>query len=190
MYSEKAPSGYGLGDVAKYIEDANAAIENGWYRLPATCVNTPGEGGNILAVGNTQLWYSSNYYSAMSYQAIRVASTDTWSEWQWITPANQLGVLYRLNEFWQGKPVYAKTIDIGALPAATVKRVAFSSVQASLISLFVVTSAGAVIVGDGKDRNISSSQIQVSSSKYNVVVETSLDLSATTAVAICKFVID
>lgn len=47
-----------------------------------------------------------------------------WTEWEWENPPMVLGTEYRTTERYKGKPVYATTVNFGALPNATIKGVA------------------------------------------------------------------
>jgi hypothetical protein len=123
-----APNGYGLGGGGTACSDCNNATENGWYSCGGAA-NTPrgftygwmlvssrsGTGGMIRQ----------DYHSALSvpehYQRHHVDGV--WSEWECITPGLAVGVEYRTTERFMGKPVYVCTVDFGALPNASKKRI-------------------------------------------------------------------
>lgn len=42
-------------------------------------------------------------------------------EWEWVNPSMITGEEYRTTERWNGKPIYMKMIDFGALPSNTYK---------------------------------------------------------------------
>jgi hypothetical protein len=41
---------------------------------------------------------------------------ETWDEWEWENPPLAAGVAYRTTERYAGKPVYVKTVELGAFP--------------------------------------------------------------------------
>ena len=49
----------------------------------------------------------------------------TWKPIEWVNPPMALGVEYRTTERYNGKPVYAKLVDVQALPNNTTKSVEF-----------------------------------------------------------------
>lgn len=114
----------------------------------------------------------------------------TWSALEWENPPMAVDVEYRTTERYLGKPVYAKLVDFGALPNATKKTVAYCADPCTPVHLAVTTSNGAVLSGDGKDLATSSSVITVTSTKYSVVIQTEVDMSATTAHALVKYIKD
>lgn len=46
-------------------------------------------------------------------------NTRSWSEWEWENPPMIVGQEYRTTKRYEGKPVYAKYIDCGAMPAGS-----------------------------------------------------------------------
>ena len=55
----------------------------------------------------------------------RVHSSGTWYPWEWVNPPMAAGIEYRTTERYQGKPVYVKLVNFGALPNATTKNVEY-----------------------------------------------------------------
>ena len=47
---------------------------------------------------------------------VRYAVDGVWTPWEYVNPPMQLGVEYRTVERYNGKPVYVKAINFGALP--------------------------------------------------------------------------
>lgn len=127
-----APAGYGLGEK-------NAAAFS-WNQ-------TPGENSFIRANTGSpdgEWWYGLNckYYNyATSQIAFKVgASNDSnmlmairhrpiagtsgaFSEWEYVNPPMVEGVEYRTTERFNGKPVYAKLVNVGILPNTAAKQV-------------------------------------------------------------------
>lgn len=56
--------------------------------------------------------------------ALKQKTDGVWYPWEYLNPPMELGVEYRTTERYQGKPVYVKTVDFGALPSASRKSVA------------------------------------------------------------------
>ena len=118
-----APAGYGLGEFAPFITDANEAILPGFYRFDGTtCANAPSEwqfpyGTIIVSRGSS---YIEQLFLAREINAKRTRSGETWGEWEYLNPPMNVGVEYRTIERWNGKPVYTKLVDLGALTATQV----------------------------------------------------------------------
>ena len=138
---EKAPSGFGgFGEVQSKIDinnnetAFNSAIDGLLSRMKDGAsmqirfANYPvyGDDGAIFS---GFLFKSSNNYVVLrgtnyvggSIQ--KAKSGGTWKPWEWVNPPMELGVEYRTTERYQGKPVYVKMVDFGALPNKTTKRV-------------------------------------------------------------------
>lgn len=104
--------------------DANLITQSGFFRA---IVNIPEISGwnYILHI---------NYSSASAIQlgcivvlttsnwATRRKIDSVWGPWEWMSPPLQLGIEYRTTERYQGKPVYAKAISLGAGPDSNTKK--------------------------------------------------------------------
>lgn len=111
-----------------------------------------------------------------------------WGAWEWENPPLILGVEYRTPMRYQGKPVYTKVVDLGALPAATRKSVVWNEEQNGIpLYMAVLTSARGAVISTGKDYTVSVTEIVTGCSYVGVTIETTLDLSATTAVALIVY---
>lgn len=128
--SNKAPAGFGLGTSnPRHIDDANNALESGWYYLDASTLNGPesAEYSNVMLVltrnSNPQTVQVSFNVTDLAFELRRVCTNGVWSPWEWVNPPMQLGVEYRTTERYNGKPVYVKAINFGALPNNTNKSV-------------------------------------------------------------------
>lgn len=118
----------------------------------------------------------------------RALSGGVWDAWEWENPPLRLGVEYRTTLHYLGKPVYVQIVELGALPAATRKAVAWNQAGTGIpLYMAVLTSSGGAVISTGKDYTISSSEIITGCSHTSVTIETVLDLSATTAVALIVY---
>ena len=190
LLAGKAPAGYGLGEVvAKTGRDANAITKNGFYRCD---VNTP----------TTEWWYGIHvqHQEGYAYQefcrtetkdrVVRQQINSTWQPWEWVNPPMQLGVEYRTTERYLGKPVYAKTIDLGALPNNEQKNVSIgASIAVALSCNLSFGKSGTYTYSapfyGGADIGGISVTAHITGS--NVRCVTTADYSDFTAVALCKY---
>lgn len=111
-----APSGYGLGEYTKRITNRNEIDGCGFWALS----------GQDSPLADYTWWgeVSSLEEKTMVFEVINVEGFKvrsikrnyTWGEWEWVNPPMNLGVEYRTTERWNGKAVYIKAIDVGALP--------------------------------------------------------------------------
>lgn len=118
-----APSGYGLGlsDSTPLCSNANDAWQNGWFKIDSSTQNGIGVSAimrvdaRASAYSVCQTAYSTSWSSAYPVVRQRWCMNGTWdTEWSWVDPPMTLGVEYRTTERWNGKPVYAKLVDLGA----------------------------------------------------------------------------
>ena len=138
----KAPAGFGLGEVnGKWCEDPNTAVTIGFYRLGGTAtVNVPDKWGygTMIVERRSGCIYQTvkNADGFTQLQMIVRCSEDsgaTWSEWEYVNPPMYVGVEYRTTERHNGKAVYAKAIDFGALPNNSEKQVEFCAEGATAV---------------------------------------------------------
>lgn len=119
-----APDGYGLGKyIPREVSNWDDARENGWYRGPApTGIGSGLLWGRVdaLSTGYAALTIYNDTFSAVAQRFLRES---VWQPFEWVNPPMELGVEYRTTERFLGKPVYVKTVDLGALPNATIKTV-------------------------------------------------------------------
>lgn len=137
-----APSGYGLGEESKECADCNLATGNGFYRLNGTnCVNYPDRIANfkygaMITVTRRTNTASKTVYQLATYNnayAVRCGDAETgqWEEWRYVNPPLITGAEYKTTAQYNGKAVYAKLINFGALPTSGSKTAALSSVSTS-----------------------------------------------------------
>lgn len=118
-YLSAAPDGYGLGGNAASLpnNDADQAVNTGWYLVNNTSTNCPA--GGSWGLIRTERYYANaiwqTYYSlADTGWAMRVKKSDSsWEEWSWIDCPCIAGVQYRTSERYKSKPVYIKVVDCG-----------------------------------------------------------------------------
>lgn len=122
-----APAGYGLGGACVVINHWDNANRNGYYTSNG---GTP----------DGYWWWGEVYtYSEQAFvqhlvrlnddnslvHAWRTYSYGTFTPWEWVNPPMIPGAEYRTTERYNGKPVYVKLINFGALPNASHKDVLF-----------------------------------------------------------------
>lgn len=81
----------------------------------------------VACRGSTQMYQlffvGETYGTGGSCIIVRSMYGGEWGPWEWVNPPMELGVEYRTTERHQGKPVYVKLVNFGALPNATTKDV-------------------------------------------------------------------
>lgn len=127
----KAPAGYGLGGWSTSVTDFNEAFGSGWY-YGNNVANAPFHYSFVFAMKANddrviQIAYDVAQIESSKYaygaSAIRRYLAGVWGEWEYVNPPMLPGVEYRTTERWNGKVVYTKLINFGALPNATIKTV-------------------------------------------------------------------
>jgi hypothetical protein len=125
VQSAAAPAGYGLGTKLTAINHIDNANKNGFYQVNGSVSSGhPFDYGaaNILVVGGssdlmpTQIGFGISM-NPTTNNAMAIRASD--GIWEWINPPMKVGEEYRTIERFLGKPVYAKIINYGAMPAAT-----------------------------------------------------------------------
>ena len=126
-----APAGYGLGTtgVVKTISalsELDAIVSNGWYTIYSP---------NALSIGGVAFHSItlevSMYNTTQGYQIVRFLGNNivckramysgAWRDWEFDNPPMELGKEYRTTERYNGKPVYARLVNLGTMPNATSK---------------------------------------------------------------------
>lgn len=114
-----APAGYGLGTEGKVVEEIDSLFGTGVY-LWEDAIQYPFRAGLCLHIERfksgsyaTQYCFKSDTYNPT--MCVRNKAECIWGEWEWENPPMSPGVEYRTTERWNGRPVYAKTIECGAL---------------------------------------------------------------------------
>ena len=83
-------------------------------------------------------------------KAHRICRNGVWGPLEWINPSMQIGVEYRTTERHNGKPVYKKAVNTGALSAGTSKSVAHGvqDIGLRLSALYGLNNDGDNLVGN------------------------------------------
>ena len=185
-----APGGYGLGTPAQLRASANDCKLSGWYMTAFNVPNAPdGDGGYWLirvdGRDDTVLYqtaYANRQNSGVPNSVIcrRYYVNSEWSPWEYITPPMQLGVEYRTTERYNSKPVYAKAVNFGALPANSSKSVAHGI--SDMARCFEVVGSYGVqnLVGEAAVTTIGANT-------ENIMIATDRNLSAETAIVLMKY---
>lgn len=186
-----APSGYGLGDQCKSIDDWNNATLTGWYK---SNVNTPTGsamfGQAILYSPGTILQKAYAHNNGIYLEAHRECVSGTWGEWEWVNPPMIPGVEYRTTERYNGKAVYTKSINFGTLPNN-----AYASVETGIDRRNIISVDG-VIKSDNFTRPLplidGDGTVHLSwwASSYDMHIRTLTDMSDSVAIATLKYVKD
>lgn len=146
-----APDGYGLGGNAKVLtsdDDVNTIGASGWYAWVNNNVPI-----NAIAVTSITIMRVDAYSSGVKVQTLygatdgvefimqpivarRMIYGSKIGTWEYVNPPMQLGVEYRTTERYLGKPVYAKLVDCGTIPAqGTHKDLVFSPDAVGIVSV-------------------------------------------------------
>lgn len=122
-------SWHGLGGQGVHIYDCNIS-QSGFYRFDADAWNRPFDYGTMIVSGRYDgncnqiaICQDGGDRGAMAVRQYGAAG----AEWEHINPRMTVGVEYKTTERWNGKSVYTKLIDFGAVPNNTHKGVQISS---------------------------------------------------------------
>lgn len=122
-----APAGYGLGTTAKKLSNTklDSVLSNGWYCFDSGSgiENAPQDFPSMLFVEN---FYNTGWCKQTitlvghaKTKIVRSRHKGTWGEWEYENPLMELGKEYRTTERWQGKAIYIKLVDCGAVVNGT-----------------------------------------------------------------------
>ena len=145
LLQNKAPAGYGLGMKSNSsISDADNITAFGFYTAKTntptndwcTILNIPYGQNRATQFSTLGEAASVNKYSYCKREKI----DGIWKPWEWVNPRMELGVEYRTTERYQGKPVYVKLVNFGALPNATTKKINYGDSGCSPIFGYGISS--------------------------------------------------
>ena len=196
-----APIGYGLGHIAynlPEVTNANDAVYNGWYLLGKDTANGFGYRGvmRVDAYSTTQVLqtlYTQGYSTQNPVIVQRACVGGTWSAWAHVNPLMGADVEYRTTELHNGKTVFAKLVNFGAMPNATGKTVAYrGNGSTGVVSLTAMLSDGCCVSGGVcMDRSFSNvDTFSLDSTKYNVRITTASNWSSLSAFVLVKYTLD
>ena len=178
-----APAGYGLGETSPYIAKTSESGEYDANLISKSCffaakTNTPtGDwcyGFHVNRIDSKAFQLMTDELTNNKEFAIRKKNGGTWGPWEWVNPPMQLGVEYRTVERYNGKPVYAKLLNFGALPNSTSKSFAHG-----------ISSLGYVV--DIYGQGVAGQDVKVSVDTTNITITSTSNLSAVTAYPVIKY---
>ena len=149
-----APAGYGLGNnftTATKPEQVDGYKACGWYRYVPNDGTELVPGTGITYAGIRVDSYSADgisvqtAYPAASYPGSllrRYYTGGAWSEWEWVNPPMVPGVEYRTVERYNGKVVYAMTVNAGGMVASGTMPISISGAADIGIVRYVATMGG------------------------------------------------
>lgn len=139
----KAPAGYGLGELSGKKLTASDNIDNirvsGIYTYSWNPSNQPSglpaeaqyHDGLLIVIAGAQNAVEQKIIFVKGSPTANTGDnctvhrlslgTSAWQPWEWVNPPMNLGVEYRTTERYLGKPVYVRLHDFGALPNNTFK---------------------------------------------------------------------
>jgi hypothetical protein len=195
-----APAGYGLGETTysdairvRTLAEVDALVNNGWYQFDGIGEYLNGMSSCAIEViasrwGVTQIQYVNQQTHAGCVARRSRYNTDTWDgcEWEWVNPRMVVGEEYRTTERWNGKAVYTKLVDFGAMPANSAKTVR-NVVDGSIFFVdgIVFNADGIPFVTFATNWSISSDFLIGA-----VTVETTYEFSGCTANVLVKYTKD
>lgn len=180
-----APGGFGLGTAAATATDLNQTVLSGWYSCAGSS-NGPSSNfyGWLLVSSRTGAggMIRQDAWSALAQpdHFARYAVDGVWTPWEYVNPPMRLGVEYRTTERYDSKPVYAKAVNFGALPANSSKSVAHGI--SDMARCFEVVGSYGVqnLVGEA-------AVTAIGANTENIMIATDRNLSAETAIVLMKY---
>ena len=191
-----APGGFGLGTncIIPVGRSANNITANGMYYCD---VDTPTISDWVILHMQrdkrfaVQLAFTTNGGGLPFVRRVMNSNLaeQTWQPWEWINPPMQLGVEYRTTERHNGKPVYTKLVDCGAMPNNTLKTIEYTDdVNAMPISVTGIWDGGNTTLPSETGSSDFPAQLQnISLMNRNIVIVTHADRSSSTASATVKY---
>ncbi len=194
-----APAGFGLGTdaVLTLDKDANNIVANGLYYCDK---NTP-TGADWVGIHIQrndrfawQLFRTTNGIGH-SFATRNKDSNESpdWGAWEWVNPPMIPGIEYRTVERWNGKSVYKKMIDFGALPNATQKEVSIGALAkfASIdLSKSIAYSTTGGIVGTNRIPFNALNFDRVVVNENSISITTKTDMSSVSAYILVNYTKD
>lgn len=187
-----APSGFGLGEAPHNSSDINAELATGYFRTTSATDNSPFNHGAAHVRKYNDSEVVQNLFRVTAGVEMVRYTTDggaTWVE-EWVNPLMNVGTEYLTTERYNGKPVYAKLVNFGALPNATNKNVAHAKdVDQTVIYLQGVLSNGVPFsTGYNHSRTSPSVKFWVDSTTWSIRILTEGDMTAVTATVLVKYI--
>ena len=149
-----APTGYGLGNVDIKIlttpDELDTWLRSGWvlYQGYSSSGDVPFAYDHAYALIRVDSYgsYEGTDAGASTVQTAypvnnlgcslrRTRDNGVWSEWEYENPHMWYGIEYRTTERWNGKAVYAKLINFGALPSNSSKTVSIGATTTEILGI-------------------------------------------------------
>ena len=182
----KAPAGYGLGSAKKItFAELDNTYAPGWYYWSEE---------SIIDGINANFWfmhvsaYSTGNSNAIQklypiradfdfYEMVRRRYNGAWQPVEHVNPRMVPGVEYRTTERWQGKPVYTKLVDCGALPNSSAKTIAHGASVGQIVRCNGQTTSN----GTPIPRVHNGGEIHAFADRGNIYITTNVNYSDQTA---------
>lgn len=182
----KVSKGFGLGEIPRTSEDINKEMTTGYFRTMLATANTSiTHGAAHVRVYDNKEAVQNLIRVTTGVEQVR-RTTDggvTWSE-KYVNPPMNVGTEYATTEYYNGKTVYKKLVDFGALPSSATKSVAHGIpslfAEAMPVSIEVFTSSGSVFQQFPFINNAGSVVGKVHLTATSIVIITVSDVSAYT----------
>ena len=137
--ANSAPGGFGLGESSGRTVNGFSDITGyGFFRIPTESGFAPDTSTNWggVYIGANLSYGTLLYARNNALMAVRAVSGGEVGPIEWVNPPMDLGTEYRTTERYLGKPVYAKLLDCGTIPAqGTHKDLVCSSDVNSIVSV-------------------------------------------------------
>lgn len=191
--SSFAPSGYGLGSSdSRAVNTPDDALLNGFYRVSSD--NYSGDGTfidyrlgwcSLFVTRRTDKIFQTAKHDSTEWIRYSSDNGSTWQPWEWVNPPMALGVEYRTTERWNGKVVYTKLVNCGALPDNGQKSFAYcDAVNAVAIQMY-----GAAIKGT-ESISIPYKLIVIEAYEYELVIRTTENMGNWNGYVVVKYTKD
>lgn len=201
-----APAGFGYGNVPEQLgttTDDNAFIA----KLNEQFANTVSRTRHVTFTRNGNgwigtLWNAGNGYGALTAycyagdnssqfsKLVRNCKNGVWQDWEYENPPLKNNTEYLTTERYNGKPVYVKRVDLGALPNASNKREDIGVKNYSIVSIdgysrYTSASSNVIFTPLVKTEGVTS--FFVNETNGQVGINTNADLSTYTATVTVKY---
>lgn len=196
----KAPAGFGLGGgkftTLTASDNLNSIWRAGWYYWAGSApINAPTAPGTTIPYAYCVMRVDGVDHYGTRQTVFKIDDERTLCErhlyagtpssaWKWPHPVMQSSVEYLTTEFYLGKPVYARVIDIGYLPNTSNKYIehGIGNIKQIVDARLLCTTAD-IAADYSSHRAVTGFAVD----KWSYSVETSDDRSAYTANIVMKY---
>lgn len=115
--NEKAPAGFGLGGTAVAIDSWNNAKANGYYYSNIDAPNALTWYGHVVVSSGNDILVQTVYcnINGVIHRCVRRRIGGSFGDWEWDNPPLSGGMEYRTTERLEGKAVYKRAYEGGAI---------------------------------------------------------------------------